>query len=78
VRKPKFYQVRTTDGIAQEMVRYEGNKIVSQTEPECDPRWSKCPDLQIAYTTWDFHIAGVPNLGRWASFGIRSIRIVSP
>lgn len=69
--KPTMYQVRTTPAIAQEMSRYEGNRIQGKTDPQDAESW----EIELGYQTWIFTISGAPNLSRWESFGIRRDRI---
>lgn len=68
------YTVRATESVAEEMVRYERNSILSKQDPECNPRWLGDLDLQKAYTTWEYRILGKPCVGRWASFGVGKIK----
>jgi hypothetical protein len=70
------YMVRATEGVADEMVRYERNTVISKQDPECHARWLGDLDLQKAYTTWSYLISGKPCIGRWASFGIRDITVI--
>ena len=70
------YTVRTTRGIAEEMARYEGGKILSAEDPI--NRFggnSSSPDLQAiieAAITYLFTIEtrGGPCTGRWRSFDV--------
>jgi len=64
------YKVRCTTGIANEMARYECNEIKKVENPQCDEKWVGDEYLEEAYTTYEFTIAGTPNIDRWKSFGV--------
>jgi hypothetical protein len=68
--QPKKYVVRCTMPIVKEMTRYEGSKIIEQTDPQCEDIWIGDAELEAMYTTWMFVIEGYPVVGRWNSFGV--------
>ena len=61
-----MYTVRAKQSVAKEMVRYSGQEILSQYNPQNDPA---LPDME-EYRTFEFVISGSPNVSRWKSFGI--------
>ena len=65
------FAVATTKGIAYEMFRYDGAKVVGEEPVSCDPKWVD-PLLVDAYTIWlfVFEMDKDPTYERWATFGI--------
>jgi signal transduction protein with GAF and PtsI domain len=67
--KYRIYHVLCTNSVAAEMARYEGNSVVESV------------DHELTALDWDtenpvrYHqVLGIPNIGRWASFGVRFVR----
>ena len=70
MKKSELYQVRCTEFVANEMVRYENATIVKKESPDAG-RWAGSK-VELEYTTFRFTIQSpAKNIRRWASFGIR-------
>lgn len=71
-----IYTVRARECHAVEMARYEGSTIVSKSDPDPDPIFVGT-QFEEQYTTYLFVISnpnGLPNIRRWASFGVTDIK----
>jgi hypothetical protein len=78
-KKVTTYFVRARQSVAQEMMRYEGNKIVTQTLKTFDPLFvpkgnERSDEVAESYATYLFKVEGVPNERRWASFGVSILK----
>lgn len=73
------YTVIATMPVILEMVRHEGSALLLSQSFAC-PHWvsrSGDADLIASYTKHTAVIAGRPNMARWASFGVESVRVLT-